>query len=426
MPDPNASLDGLVQSAQQATAAGQAERAASLWQNILTKVPDHPQALLHLGQQALRRQDFNLALSLLERARAAAPRNPIIPLNLSFLFRATGNADAEMASLSQALSIDPYFYPALLSRGVLEETLGHLRIAAKTYRDVLKIAPPRDQMPPQLRASLAHAETVVREDAARLSKVLEDRLRETRGRFPGQNWERIERCKDIAAGTRKAYTAEPSMLLVPYLPAVQFYDNANFPWLQELEAATDDIRQEFLNVFTEDNQADFTPYINRPDDAPLNQWAELNRNPRWSVFFLWQSGRRVDKNCDRCPRTAELIERLPLCHIPNFAPNVVFSLLAPKTTIPPHSGDTNARLIGHLPLIVPEGCRFRVGNETRPWEVGKAWLFDDTLEHEARNDSDKLRVILMIDVWNPNLSVSERGAVADLLLGIHSYYYERT
>jgi aspartyl/asparaginyl beta-hydroxylase (cupin superfamily) len=215
------------------------------------------------------------------------------------------------------------------------------------------------------------------------------------------------------------------MLLVPYLPAVQFYDNADFPWLQELEAATDDIRQEFLSVFTEDNQADFTPYINRPDDVPLNQWAELNHNPRWSVFFLWQSGRRIDKNCDRCPRTAELIERLPLCHIPNFAPNVVFSLLAPKTTIPPHSGDTNARLIGHLPLIVPEGCHFRVGNETRPWEVGKAWLFDDTLEHEARNDSDKLRVILMIDVWNPNLSVSERSAVADLLLGIHSYYYER-
>jgi aspartyl/asparaginyl beta-hydroxylase (cupin superfamily) len=117
----------------------------------------------------------------------------------------------------------------------------------------------------------------------------------------------------------------------------------------------------------------------------------------------------------------EILRNLPMCEISNFAPNVVFSLLAPKTTIPAHSGDTNARLIVHLPLIVPAGCRFRVGNDVREWKVGKAWVFDDTINHEAWNDSDDLRVILMIDVWNPHLSAVQRELTAELLNGVNDY-----
>ncbi|NDF86536.1 MAG: aspartyl/asparaginyl beta-hydroxylase domain-containing protein, partial [Gammaproteobacteria bacterium] len=62
--------------------------------------------------------------------------------------------------------------------------------------------------------------------------------------------------------------------------------------------------------------------------------------------------------------------------------------------IPPHHGETNARIVVHLPLVVPEGCRYRVGFDECEWEVGKILAFDDTLEHEARNDSDQLRVVI--------------------------------
>jgi aspartyl/asparaginyl beta-hydroxylase (cupin superfamily) len=62
----------------------------------------------------------------------------------------------------------------------------------------------------------------------------------------------------------------------------------------------------------------------------------------------------------------------------------------------------------HLPLIVPEGCRFRVGGDTRSWEVGRAWVFDDTIDHEAWNTSDELRAILIFDVWNPYITPIER------------------
>ena len=83
-----------------------------------------------------------------------------------------------------------------------------------------------------------------------------------------------------------------------------------------------------------------------------------------------------------------------------------------------HNGMINTRLICHLPLIVPPGCGFRVGNETREWEVGKLLIFDDTIEHEAWNDSGEDRVVLIFDVWRPELSMDERRAVTAIFEAI--------
>lgn len=98
-----------------------------------------------------------------------------------------------------------------------------------------------------------------------------------------------------------------------------------------------------------------------------------------------------------------------MAHIEANSPNAMFSALAPRTQIPPHHGETNVRVVAHLPLIVPENCLFRVGFEERRWRAGEILVFDDTIEHEARNDSDELRVLLIFDVWNPMLSVAERA-----------------
>ena len=93
----------------------------------------------------------------------------------------------------------------------------------------------------------------------------------------------------------------------------------------------------------------------------------------------------------------------------------MFSLLAPHTHIPAHVGVSNARLVCHLPLVIPDGCWFRVGAETRTWSPGEALVFDDTIEHEAMNDSDSLRVVFIFDVWHPDLTAVERDAVAALI-----------
>ena len=92
----------------------------------------------------------------------------------------------------------------------------------------------------------------------------------------------------------------------------------------------------------------------------------------------------------------------------------MFSALAPDTEIPPHTGETNARLVVHLPLIVPESCSYRVGFQHRSWKEGELLVFDDTIEHTARNNSDQLRVVLIFDVWNPLLTLEEREVVRTL------------
>jgi len=96
----------------------------------------------------------------------------------------------------------------------------------------------------------------------------------------------------------------------------------------------------------------------------------------------------------------------------------MFSILRPRTRIPPHTGVANTRLVLHLPLIVPEECGFRVGGETRQWREGEAWVFDDTIEHEAWNNSDKPRAVLICDVWSPRISGEERELIGRLLAAL--------
>ena len=148
---------------------------------------------------------------------------------------------------------------------------------------------------------------------------------------------------------------------------------------------------------------------------PLDQWRDLNRNADWTAIHLWKNGERVDANARHCPKTMTLLERVPQPQVRGAGPNAMFSLLAPHTRIPPHVGVNNARLVCHLPLVVPEGCWFRVGAETRHWRRGEAFVFDDTIEHEAMNPSDQLRVVFIFDVWHPDLTAVERDAVRALI-----------
>ena len=411
----------LVQTAQNHLAEGRLDEAAQVWEQVLAAEPENAQALFRLGQHRFFRKDVDAARLLLERAERSEPGNVNIVLSLAFTFRALQDTQNEMAALVRALSIDPHFLPALLAKGMLLERMGEDRQAAQAYRVAIANAPADELLSAELRNALARARDVVRENAAALDLYLKQRLDPLRLQHAGENLARFEEAKDVVLGTRKVYTQEPSLLHIPRLPAIGYYDRKLFPWLATLEAATADIRREAIAVFDEGG-SDLRPYVSHPEGAPLGQWAELNHSPRWSTYFLWKDGVRLDRQCGKCPVTAAASEALPVLKIPNFGPTIMYSVLAPHTTIPPHSSVTNARLVIHLPLVVPEGCRFRVGNETRPWRGGEAWVFDDTIEHEAWNDSDSFRLILMIDIWNPYLTPAERELVGALLNGVRDYY----
>jgi len=156
--------------------------------------------------------------------------------------------------------------------------------------------------------------------------------------------------------------------------------------------------------------------------VPENKWTSLNRSLDWSALHLWRDGERIDDVCLRAPKTAALVESLPLCRIPGRAPAVFFSILKAGKHIPPHTGVTNVRSIVHLPLVVPAGCTFRVGGEIRRWVEGKAFVFDDTIEHEAHNPTDRDRAVLILDCWNPHLSEAEQGMIRSMYQAMNAQW----
>jgi aspartyl/asparaginyl beta-hydroxylase (cupin superfamily) len=186
-----------------------------------------------------------------------------------------------------------------------------------------------------------------------------------------------------------------------------------FPWASELEGKTDLIRDE-LRAALADGRKDFAPYIALRPGQPVDQWRDLNNSQRWSHYGLWRNGQPEEAHLAQCPGTRQALEAVDMAAIAGLCPNAMFSALAPHTEIPPHTGETNARLVVHLPLIVPEKCSYRVGFEHRTWTEGELLIFDDTIEHTARNDSDALRVVLIFDVWNPLLAPEEREVVRTL------------
>ena len=366
---------------------------------------------------ALRRRDTATALRLLSEAEAASPASLEIKMQKAVAQRVAGDFEGALLTLEAALSLDPYNFMALLAKGAMLERVMGERHAAETYRNALKIAP-RDP-PPQLRPAMARAQEVIDGTADALEAYLRTSLKDM-GALSGATKARIDEGVRVFSNRSRIFNAEPLFLHYPRLPAIPFYDRDLFPWLPELEAATDTILSE-LRPLLESRQG-FAPYIDYPPGVPTNQWAELNHNPRWSSYFLWRDGVRQDVACGQCPKTVAVLESLPLCDQPGFAPTVVFSALEAGTHIPPHTGSTNTRLLVHLPLILPGPARFRVGNETREWRMGEAWVFDDTIEHEAWNDAEALRVIMILDIWNPYIEPAERELVCAMLTARNQFF----
>lgn len=370
-------------------------------------------------QAALGRRDASAALRLIEEALAASPGDIDLRLQKAMALRLAGDLKGALAALDAALDLEPYHFVALLSKAAVVERLSGPRKAWQIYRNALKILP--EPLPPNLQPAVDRARQVVEETTDALMAYLADRTAPIRSRMDRTAGQRFDEGLQIHAGRTRNYPSEGILLTYPRLPAIPFFDREQFPWFPELEAATDMIRGELEGVLST-MDADFAPYINVPPGAPVNQWEELNRSRRWSSLFLWKDGERQEEPCRRCPGTAALLDRLPLARQPGFAPTVIFSALEANTRIPPHTGSTNARLLVHLPLILPGPARFRVGNETRSWKLGEAWAFDDSIDHEAWNDADALRVIMILDIWNPLLTEAEREGVTTLFNARNDFF----
>lgn len=355
------------------------------------------------------------AKEILQDAIRAYPKSLVLRTNLAAAHQALSDLPAALLAVGDALEIAPRSFSALLFKATLLEKLGRDNEAGLAYGDALTQAPPENQLDAGVLRLLRRAREVHQQYVAQMSAHVRRELgAPTSGSADSR---RMELFIDATLGTRKIFRQEPSHFRYPELPAIEFYEREEFPWLADLESATADMRAELAEVLAEGRG--LIPYVNFA--AARDQWAEINRSPRWSAFHFHQSGKRFDENCARCPRTVEAVDRIPQPRIEGMLPNTMYSVLKPKTRIPPHTGPNNVRLVVHLPLVVPQGCGFRVGNQTRQWREGQAWVFDDTIEHEAWNESEEVRAILICDTWNPRLSTAERDLISTVMLAMHRF-----
>ncbi|HUQ14032.1 MAG TPA: aspartyl/asparaginyl beta-hydroxylase domain-containing protein, partial [Novosphingobium sp.] len=214
------------------------------------------------------------------------------------------------------------------------------------------------------------------------------------------------------------YLQEPTSFYYPGLPQHAWYPAEEFPWLAEIEAAAPAMRAEIEGVLA--HEQGVVPYVEEHSDRASRGHSLLN-DARWSAFHLWKDGERVEENARRCPLIMRLLELAPIPRIKRRSPMALISILRPATHIPPHSGMLNTRLICHIPLVVPAGCRLRVGAQTRAVVEGKAMLFDDSIEHEAWNDGDAVRAVLLFEIWRPELCEDERVALTAMFEAVTGY-----
>ncbi|NJC05032.1 aspartyl/asparaginyl beta-hydroxylase (cupin superfamily)/Flp pilus assembly protein TadD [Sphingomonas kaistensis] len=399
--------------AMQAQAQGQDAVAARLLSEVLASDPGNPVAHNMLGMAAMARRDPAAAAGHFEQARAAAPDSLPVLANLAGAYRALGRADEEGQVLEAALALDQRHLATLIRLAEWHERRGQTHQATQRWVGVVALSTSVADPSPALAERFAHARGVVAAQTDALSSAIDAALEEQLAAASPQERRRTLAASQAMLGRRPIYTNHCEGMHFPFLPADEWFDREHFPWMEALEAHTATIRDELVALLQSDDDHS-RPYVEQAPGTPHNKWSVLDRRNDWSAIHLWREGVRDEVLCAKVPETERLISALPLCRIPGRAPTIFFSLLKAGAHIPAHTGVTNTRAIVHLPLIVPQGCDFRVGGETRPWVEGEAFAFDDTIDHEAWNRSDKDRAVLIFDVWNPHLSAVECKAVTSM------------
>lgn len=208
---------------------------------------------------------------------------------------------------------------------------------------------------------------------------------------------RVREYIQIRMGLKKPRYTHPFQRPYGYFPGLSakpWLDPKDFPWTSKLDSAFATIKGELSALR---NQQVFRP-----------QHQKLATDGAWNVFYFYTYGHKVVENCRRCPETTRIIESIQGA---TSAGLVYFSAMAPGTHVEAHCGPINTRLRCHFGLAVPPDCVIRVGEEIWPWIEGKNIIFDDSFEHEVWNKGTVTRLVLVIDIWHPELTSAEIEAL---------------
>lgn len=253
----------------------------------------------------------------------------------------------------------------------------------------------------------------VQEIEAQVGLVLES----LRARFGRSELKRIEEAVKLALGhatpTDQAPSQKAQKFHFPGLPASRFFD-LNQPGLRDTvekcRAAASAMREEFLAA---QHRGTRMPDYYEGSEAEGREKFHTVQPTQWTTLLLRKGGVKVEPGTSLCPRSTALVDSLEHELFP--LAEAFFSVLKPGARLPPHHDNTNAKLNFHVGIIVPDGCGITVGGETRSWKEGECLAFDDSHLHEAWNSSPHQRVVLITDLYRPELTVPERVALKELL-----------
>jgi aspartate beta-hydroxylase len=407
-------LPALLNAAMQARQQGRGADEQKLLDEALRLAPNDPRALNARGMAALSAGDLSGARTHFAAALDNDRNAPALWMNLATACRGLGDDAGEAAALEGALALDRRHFTANLRMAELRERRGETKAAMLAWSAIVQMASALTDRPPPVAEAMERGQRFLSRQTGALQRQVDETLGE-RIAAMGPDRRRFDACLAHTLHGRPIYRNECSGIHYPFLPADEYFDRRHFPWLEALEAKTPVIQAEARRLLGGRLEG-VRPYVRQDAGTPANKWSALNDSLDWGACFLWEYGERNEAACALYPETAAALEAIPQVRIPGRAPTAFFSILQPGKHIPPHTGVTNTRAIVHLPLIVPPGCALRVGAEIREWKVGEAFVFDDTIEHEAWNRSDEPRVVLIFDVWNPHLSAAERDLLHDFFL----------
>lgn len=353
--------------------------------------------------------DVQRARARFEALAAAGWRHAFLDLGLAYTRRDFGDFAGAAAAADAVLAAEPANVAAMIVKGDALAGLGAHREAISQYATALKLPLPTEPAP-TLKTDLARVGAAVRDHALRTAARIEAEL--ATGGLLDSAPERFRQSLAIARGERRVYAQRPLRYFYPGLPPIEFYDSGDFSWVAGLEASVDTIREEAEQILSDRSR--LRPYV-EDDGGPRVASVDIAGSLDWTAFFLCRSGAVVEENARLCPRTMAALESVPLARAAGATPSILFSVLEPGAHIPPHHGMVNTRLICHLPVIAPGGCTLRVGAEQRDWRYSETLIFDDSIEHEAWNRGEATRVVLLFDIWRPELSEPERRAVSAFL-----------
>lgn len=358
---------------------GRLEDAVALLQQSIDRKPDAAEGHNHLGSVLQQLAQYDAAIAHHERALALVPNYAEARFNLAVALQAAGRHADAIAQLQKVVADQPGHAEAHFNLGELLRAANRPAEATAHFREAASLEP-------------------------RLADRVAERLANGAGAGVGArplDEQAAMQRMNAFIGSFLKNQDNPRMGLYPGLSVRPSHEAAHLPAVRALETAYDAIRREIAVLAEGDFHEESEGFM---------------ETAGWDVLVLYERGLKNVENCAKCPIITQIIESHAT--VRTLAGLMYVSKLRPGTHIKPHRGPTNMRLRCHLGIQIPEGdCGLRVGDQRLRWQQGRCILFDDHLEHEAWNHTSQDRIVLIIDLWHPDLTPTEIA----FLEGLHRF-----